>query len=277
MMPTGLPGAAERHIIVLGTGGTIAMREDPARGGAAPAPGARDLVGALPPGLPDVRFEDIVRLPSSHFHLDTVWTIRDRVAQLAEEPEVAGVVVTHGTDTLEEIAFLVDITTPRLKPIVLTGAMRTASATAYDGIANLIAAIRVAATPRSRSLGAVVVLNEEIHAARYTTKMHTHSTDAFKSPGWGPVGRVEMESVVIHCGLEPHTPNHCSRERGPGSRSRGAWRGACPAVLAGRYPSGESPGIAGGHRQPVPVRTVGGQLRLPGRVRDAGRPGLSIR
>ena len=185
------------HVAILTTGGTIAMRHDAAAGGAVPTLSAADLKAALPAGLPEVRTEELVNLPSSHFTLETLATIRERVAALAAEADVAGIVVTHGTDTLEETACLLDLTVPGEKPIALTGAMRTASNVGYEGYANLLAAIRVAAAPQARGLGAVVVFNDEIHAARYVTKMHTLSPATFQSPGWGPVGRVEGERVVV--------------------------------------------------------------------------------
>jgi L-asparaginase len=110
---------------------------------------------------------------------------------------VDGVVVTHGTDVMEESAYLLDLTVPGEKPMVLTGAMRTASQIGYEGFANLVAAVRVAASPQARGLGAVIVMNDEIHAARFVTKTHTQSVDTFKSLSFGPLGRVDGDEVVI--------------------------------------------------------------------------------
>ena len=185
------------QVAILTTGGTIAMQHDTAAGGAVPTLGAADFTAALPAGLPELRTEELVNLPSSHFTLETLRAIRERVTALAAQPEVAGIVVTHGTDTLEETAYLLDLTVPGEKPVALTGAMRTVSDVGYEGYANLLAAIRVAAAPQARGLGAVVVLNGEIHAARYVTKMHTLSPATFQSPGWGPVGRVEGDAVIV--------------------------------------------------------------------------------
>ena len=179
------------------TGGTIAMQHDAAAGGAIPTLGAGALTAALPPGLPALRAEELVNLPSSHFTLETLCAIRERVAALVAESGVDGVVLTHGTDTLEETAYLLDLTVPGEKPIVVTGAMRAASDVGYEGLANLQAAVRVAAAPQARGLGAVVVLNDEIHAARYVTKTHTLNPATFQSPGWGPVGRVEGDAVIV--------------------------------------------------------------------------------
>jgi L-asparaginase len=192
------------------------MQHDAAAGGAVPTLGAADFTAALPADLPELRTEEIVNLPSSHFTLETLITIRERVAALAGDPDVAGIVVTHGTDTMEESAYLLDRTVPGETPIVLTGAMRTASDVGYEGYANLLAAVRVAAAPQARGLGGVIVSNDEIHAARRVTKMHTLSTATFQSPGWGALGRVEGNAVIVERrperyllswrGLEPNVP-----------------------------------------------------------------------
>jgi L-asparaginase len=189
--------AVASRVVVLTTGGTIAMRYDAAAGGAIPTLGAGALTAALLPGLPALRAEELVNLPSSHFTLETLCAIRERVAALVAESGVDGVVLTHGTDTLEETAYLLDLTVAGDKPIVLTGAMRAASDVGYEGLANLQAAVRVAAAPRAQGLGTVVVLNDEIHAARYVTKTHTLNPATFQSPGWGPVGRVEGDAVIV--------------------------------------------------------------------------------
>ncbi len=184
-------------VAVLTTGGTIAMRDDETAGGAVPQLGAADLAAALPSDIPEVLTEEIVNLPSSHFTLETLETIRGRVADWVESPDISGVVVTHGTDTMEETAYLLDLTVGGEKPIVLTGAMRTASGVGYDGYANLLAAVRVAAAEEARGSGALVVFNDEIHEARRVTKMHTLSPATFQSPAWGPIGRLEGDKVLM--------------------------------------------------------------------------------
>ncbi len=184
-------------VAVLTTGGTIAMWDDEKAGGAVPQLGAADFAAGLPADIPELRTEEIVNLPSSHFTLETLEAIRVRVADWVERPDISGVVVTHGTDTMEETAYLLDVTVPGERPIVLTGAMRTASGVGYDGYANLLAAVRVAAAAQARGLGAVIVFNDEIHAARRVTKMHTLSPATFQSPAWGPIGRLEGDRAVI--------------------------------------------------------------------------------
>ncbi len=218
---------SEGRIAVLTTGGTIAMRHDEKVGGAVPEMGADDFTAGLPPDIPELCTEEVVNLPSSHFTLETVEEIRDRVTWWVAEQNVAGVVVTHGTDTMEETAYLLDLTVPGEKPIVLTGAMRTASDVGYDGFANLLSAVRVAAAPEARGLGAVIAFNDEIHAARCVTKMHTLSTATFQSPAWGPIGRVEGGEVIVD--------RHLSRELLP-------WKGLRPKVTLLKLTVGGEPG-----------------------------------
>jgi L-asparaginase len=178
------------------------MHHDKTAGGAVPALGATDFLSALPSDLPELYANEIVNLPSSHFSLATLETIREHVASAMVEPDVEGIVLTHGTDVLEETAYLLDLTMSGDKPIVLTGAMRTASEVGYEGYRNLVSAVRVAAAQQARGLGTLVVLNDEIHAARYVTKTNTLSPDTFQSPGWGPVGRVEGDRVMVQKRLE---------------------------------------------------------------------------
>jgi len=185
------------EVVVVTTGGTIAMQHDAAAGGAVPTLAGADFLHALPAGLPPVRVVEHCNLPSAHFTLDLLWSLRQRVAALAADPGMAGIVVTHGTDTLEETAYLLDLTVPGETPVVVTGAMRTASDAGYEGYANLAAAIRVAASREGCGLGPLVVLNDQIHAARWVTKTHTLALDTFQSPGHGPLGRVDADGVWI--------------------------------------------------------------------------------
>lgn len=183
------------HIIT--TGGTIGMKQDEAAGGAIPALGGEDFLALLPEDIGEIEVEEYCNLPSAHFTLDTIWGIRERVGELAEDDGVKGIVITHGTDVMEETAYLLDLTVDTEKPVVLTGAMRTASDVGYDGIANIMAAIRIAASDAARDLGALVVMNQELHAARHVTKVDTQSLDTFKSLPWGPLGRVDRDGVVV--------------------------------------------------------------------------------
>lgn len=172
-------------------GGTIAMTPQRAGAGAVPTLDAADLVAGVT-GLDEtaeIRTTAFRQLPGAHLSLD------DIVALAAEiERELAGgaagVVVTQGTDTLEEVAFALDLLVRSEKPVVVTGAMRAAHLAGADGPGNLLAAVQVAAAPNTRGLGTLVVLNADIHAARLVVKAHTQSPSAFLSPAAGPLGWV---------------------------------------------------------------------------------------
>ncbi len=184
-------------VALVTTGGTIAMKEKVRGEGAIPALAPQDFLAQLPEGFPPVIVEEHCNLPSSHLTLQTLWSLRERILSLAAMEDVEGIVITHGTDTMEETAYLLDITVPTEKPMVLTGAMKTAGEAGYDGMANFLAAIKVASSPQARGRGAMIVMNDEIHAARYVTKSHTLSTAAFVSPGWGPMGRIDGNRVTF--------------------------------------------------------------------------------
>jgi L-asparaginase len=176
-------------------GGTIAMAGHSVNG-VKRLTGA-DLVTAVP-SLAEVPLEvyDTHAVPSPDLTFTQVLDLVD-AASRAVEAGATGVVVTQGTDTLEETAFLVDLIWPHASPFVLTGAMRNPTLAGADGPANLLAAARTAAAPEARELGALVVLNDEIHAARGVRKTHSTSTASFASPDSGPIGHVIEGQVRI--------------------------------------------------------------------------------
>ena len=190
------------RVAIMTTGGTISMIQDQTRGGAVPMLGAQQLLNSLPPEIAEVEVFEHCKLPSAQFTVDDLWAIRNRVVETLSRSDVAGIVVTQGTDVLEEAAYLLDVTVGSEKPVVATGGMRTGSQVGWEGGANLLASVRVAAYPHTRGLGTLVVLNDEVHAARYVTKTHTQSLDTFKSLGWGPVGRLDGDKLLIAMRLE---------------------------------------------------------------------------
>ncbi len=179
----------------LATGGTIAMqRSDSAGGGGnVPALDARELLtlaGNPNPGV-EVVIEDWTPLPAVHRGPAEMWALRSRVADLlAMSPTPTAIVVTHGTDTLEETAYLFARTIPCGAPIVLTGAMRTSSDAGWDGPRNLGDAFRVAADPESRGRGTMVVFAGRVFPGANVVKLDAFSTDAFGSPHVGALGTV---------------------------------------------------------------------------------------
>ncbi len=181
------------QVHLIGTGGTIS-------GGAAGPLEAADLRAALP-GLESVAVvttEDFARIGSSRMHPELQFRLANRIRDvLAERPELAGVVVTHGTDSLEETAFLLDLLLPAGRPVVFAAAQRPPRFPDSDGPRNLLDAIRVAASPRTRDLGVLVVLGGDIHAAREVRKTHSIALHAFASPDSGPIGRVDEGELLL--------------------------------------------------------------------------------
>lgn len=186
-------------IVLLFTGGTISMRHDPAAGGAVPSLSGRDIV-ALAPGIGEIaalEVDDWAAYPGPHMSVERMWALRQRIIDQLARPEVDGVVVTHGTDALEETAYLIARSVHGEKPVIITGAMRTSSDLGWDGPGNLTAAVRVAASSAARGAGVLVVMSDRVFAAVDVTKAHTHALDAFESPGLGPLGVVDDGRVIF--------------------------------------------------------------------------------
>jgi L-asparaginase len=192
-------------IVLVFTGGTISMRHDPARGGAVPALAGKDIL-ALVPQLEEIatlEVDDFGAFPGPHMTAERMWELRERVERHLGRPEVQGVVITHGTDSLEESAYLVARSLASDKPIVFTGAMRTSSDLGWDGPGNLGAAVRVAASEDAKGKGVLVVMSDRIYAGLDVTKAHTHMLDAFESPGLGPIGVVDDGEIIFRRAVPP--------------------------------------------------------------------------
>jgi len=192
-----------KKILVLHTGGTIAMKEDAITGGVSPdvANPLMDAVVDIPNEI-ELIVEDIFNLPSPHITPQHMLQIKERI-QLAKNNGVDSIVITHGTDTLEETAFFLDMTIGDLLPIVLTGAMRSSNELGSDGLYNFESAIRVAADPQSLNKGVLVVMNDEIHSARHVTKTHTTNVATFRTPTLGPIGLVSKHRILFMQELIP--------------------------------------------------------------------------
>lgn len=195
-------------IVLLFTGGTISMRHDATAGGAVPALSGREILEATRgiERVARVEAEEWGAFPGPHMTLERMWALRNRIVTHLARPEVRGVVVTHGTDSLEESAYLVARSVAGEKPVVFTGAMRTASDLGWDGPANLLDAARVAASDEARGYGAMVAMSGRVFAAIDVMKAHTHLLDAFESPGLGPVGVVDDGRVIFRRALPPALP-----------------------------------------------------------------------
>lgn len=187
-----------KKILVLHTGGTIAMAEDSQTGGVA-SNGLNPLLNysAAANGEYELLVEDIFNLPSPHITPLEMLQLKTRIQRGIAEG-IDGVVITHGTDTLEETAYFLDLTIGHDLPIVLTGAMRSSNEIGTDGLYNYLTAIRVAVNEDSKYQGAVVVMNDEIHPARYVTKTHTTNVATFQTPTFGPIGLVTKQKVTFY-------------------------------------------------------------------------------
>ena len=200
------------RIALVATGGTIAGAGAPPDASASAAyrsavVTADDLIDAVPGlrGLAELQAEQLLQIDSADFDDGKLLLLARRVAALCARDDVDGVIITHGTDTMEESAYFLHLTVKSAKPIVLTGAMRPGTAPAADGPANLLHAVAVAAHPSSAGRGVLVVMNEEVHSARDVAKVHAMRLDAFASPH-GPLGAVVERAPRWYRALtRPHT------------------------------------------------------------------------
>ncbi|MGR3464394.1 asparaginase [Limimaricola sp.] len=187
-------------VTLISTGGTIASRHSEDEGAVVAGLGGSALLAALHDPLDGIEVRVVEFRELNSFAL-TLGDAQELVATIRAEldrPDCAGVVVTHGTDTMEESAYLADILVAGDKPIVFTGAQRHAGDPDSDGPRNIADAVRVAAAPQARGIGAVILFEGEIHAARDVTKAHTSRTDTFRSPGAGKIGEVDLGEVHLY-------------------------------------------------------------------------------
>lgn len=189
-----------RTIQVIFTGGTIGMQIDPSLGAAVPALSGDQILSCVT--HLDVHIQtrvfDYGQYPGPHMTPEVMWDLTAKVRDFLADPAIDGVVVTHGTDTLEETAYFLELLIDSEKPIVFTGAMRNASELGFDGPANLRDAILVAANPAARGLGTLVCMNEQILAASEAVKTHTEEAGTFQSPNFGPLGIVDQGKVLLY-------------------------------------------------------------------------------
>jgi len=194
------------RVLLVSTGGTITMT--PGQGGAiAPTLSAQDLVQAVPALATRAQLEvwTYSQKPGASLDLQDLVNLAGELDRRLAEGGLAGAVVVQGTDTIEETAFVLDLLCRGPQPVVVTGAMRGAAAPGADGPANLLAAVGVAGDPALVGQGAVAVLNDEVHAARWVQKGHTALPSAFGSPGGAPLARV-IEGRVRVQALLPASP-----------------------------------------------------------------------
>ncbi|MFJ7973934.1 asparaginase [Psychrobacillus sp. NPDC096389] len=193
-----------KSILLIHTGGTISMQIQ------------LDTGAVIPTENNPITFEaeklkqyanileiEAFNLPSPHITPKEMLVLKQLIEQYIGEHSIEGVVITHGTDTLEETAYFLDLTINTSIPIVLTGAMRSSNEIGSDGLYNLVCAVQVACSDDAKDKGVLVVLNDEIHTAENVTKTHASNVSTFQSPQYGPIGFISKSIVHFH-----HSPNH---------------------------------------------------------------------
>ncbi|MCK8061281.1 MULTISPECIES: asparaginase [unclassified Fusibacter] len=195
-----------KKIAVVFTGGTISMKVDPRISAAIPAMSSEEIMSMVTniDKLAEIEIVSFSRLPGPQMTPKKMHELRAVVLGLIARDDISGVVITHGTDSLEETAYYLDLSINTPKPIVMVAAMRNGSELGYDGPSNLSAAICTATSDKSRMKGVLIVLNNEVNAASETTKTHTMSLDTFKSLEFGPLGIVDNDQVIYYRNITKH-------------------------------------------------------------------------
>lgn len=191
-----------KKVAIVFNGGTITMKVDPRIHAAVPSLSAEEIM-TMVTGIEQfakIECHTFSNLPGPHVTPEIMLKLSRYIDELLIRDDIAGVVVTHGTDTLEETAYFLDLTLNSKKPVVVTGSMRNSSELGYDGPANLSASICTAISKEAENRGVLVVLNGEINCASEVTKSNTMSLDTFKSPEFGPIGIVDNNEAIFYRG-----------------------------------------------------------------------------
>ena len=189
-----------KKILVLHTGGTISMQADDSGAVVTSQENPMNHVSNPLEGV-EVHALDFFNLPSPHIKPKHMLALYQKIKE--ESDNYDGFVITHGTDTLEETAYFLDTMEVPHKPIVLTGAMRSSNELGSDGVYNYLSALRVASDDKATDKGVLVVMNDEIHAAKYVTKTHTTNVSTFQTPTHGPLGLIMKQEILYFKTAEP--------------------------------------------------------------------------
>ena len=196
----GTAHAQDKPVVqLIATGGTIAMKIDPVKNAPVPAISGDDLIAIVPEVADYAKIEvnNLSNVPSDYMDPPRWIELTKAVDAALQRPEVSGVIVSHGTDTLEETAFWLDLTVKSEKPVVVIGAQRNASSSDFDGPRNLLNAVRIATDEQAKGMGTVLAMNNQINAARHVTKTHTANVETFKSGDYGFLGEVYPDRVIF--------------------------------------------------------------------------------
>ncbi len=189
-----------KNILVVFTGGTFSMKIDESTGSAIPFYSGEELIEMIPDAgkLANISVFEFGNYPGPHMTPELMFELSARINQFIDKEEIDGIIITHGTDTLEETAYFLDLTVKTDKPIVVIGAMKTSSEPDWDGPKNLIDAIHICNCENSRTMGVLVCLNGEVNAASEVTKTHTEDVETFRSLDFGSLGFVEKGRVFYN-------------------------------------------------------------------------------
>ena len=200
-----------KKILVLHTGGTISMQADDSGSVVTSQENPMNHVSNPLEGV-EVHALDFFNLPSPHIKPKHMLALYQKIKEEADHYD--GFVITHGTDTLEETAYFLDTMEVPHKPIVLTGAMRSSNELGSDGVYNYLSALRVASDDKAADKGVLVVMNDEIHAAKYVTKTHTTNVSTFQTPTHGPLGLIMKQEILYFKTAEPRIRFDLERSQG---------------------------------------------------------------
>ena len=189
-----------KKILVLHTGGTISMQADDSGAVVTSQENPMNHVSSPLEGV-EIHALDFFNLPSPHIKPKHMLALYQKIKEEADHYD--GFVITHGTDTLEETAYFLDTMEVPHKPIVLTGAMRSSNELGSDGVYNYLSALRVASDDKAADKGVLLVMNDEIHAAKYVTKTHTTNVSTFQTPTHGPLGLIMKHEILYFKTAEP--------------------------------------------------------------------------
>jgi len=196
----------KKRIAVIFTGGTISMKVDERLAAAIPALSSEEIMSMVTniDRIADIEVITFGSYPGPHMTPEHIWELSTLVKTTISRDDIHGVVITHGTDSLEETAYFLDLNINCEKPIVFVAAMRNSSELGYDGPSNLSSAICTATSDDAKNKGVLIVLNNEVNSARETTKSHTLSLDTFKSLEFGPLGIVDNDEVIFYRNIIKH-------------------------------------------------------------------------
>ncbi len=186
-------------VCIIFTGGTISMTVDEEMGAAIPTLSGEQILSMVfnIDKLADIEVVNFSEIPGPHMTISKLIELKNLIKEKLNESGITGVIVTHGTDSLEETAYFLDLTINHTKPVVVVGAMRSSSELGYDGSSNLAAAVCTAISEKAKNLGVLVVLNNEVNLASEVTKTSTVALNTFQSP-YGPLGAVDANDLILY-------------------------------------------------------------------------------